>query len=360
MLHAQPIKSSFNDENLAVLAFTENDEVILYFSNDRGETWSNEVIGQNLVTEVDNREGVFPLFTNFAQASYVLDNEGTVHIGMNGYGILVEDDDTSFTYPALYWNSRNREWIAISDPAHEGEQLTELYPGNGIGNAYPTPAITANGNEVSMFYQGPEFDQEELLLYDGDGTTNKYKCYYTDIKFTYSNDGGATFGHPYTIAGKSSEAEIFPCSYDLFSYRGGFGYQYVGWVLMYMMDEIPGSSILDENSASEETYWNFVEFGELTNIGEQENIIKKFNLSQNYPNPFNPATSIEYQVASIEKVSLKVYDILGREIKTLVNEIKSPGTYELTFDASELSSGIYFYRLTSGSFTKTRKMILMK
>ncbi len=91
-----------------------------------------------------------------------------------------------------------------------------------------------------------------------------------------------------------------------------------------------------------------------------EELLNDYSLSQNYPNPFNPSTSIEYQVASIEKVSLKVYDVLGREIKTLVNEIKSPGTYKITFDASELSSGIYFYRLTSGSFTQTRKMILMK
>ena len=91
-----------------------------------------------------------------------------------------------------------------------------------------------------------------------------------------------------------------------------------------------------------------------------EEVINNFSLSQNYPNPFNPTTSIEYQVSSSEKVSLKVYDILGREIKTLVNEVKSPGSYEVTFNASQLASGVYFYRLTAGDFVQTKKMILLR
>ncbi|MDZ7766250.1 MAG: T9SS type A sorting domain-containing protein [Melioribacteraceae bacterium] len=85
-----------------------------------------------------------------------------------------------------------------------------------------------------------------------------------------------------------------------------------------------------------------------------------FHLTQNYPNPFNPTTSIEYQVSSSEKVSLKVYDILGREIKTLVNEVKSPGSYEVQFDAPQLASGVYFYRLTASDFVQTKKMILLR
>ncbi|MDZ7766269.1 MAG: T9SS type A sorting domain-containing protein [Melioribacteraceae bacterium] len=91
-----------------------------------------------------------------------------------------------------------------------------------------------------------------------------------------------------------------------------------------------------------------------------EEVINRFSLSQNYPNPFNPSTRIEYQVSSIEKVSLKVYDILGREIKTFVNEVKSPGSYEVQFNASRLASGVYFYRLTTGDFVQTKKMMVIK
>jgi hypothetical protein len=92
---------------------------------------------------------------------------------------------------------------------------------------------------------------------------------------------------------------------------------------------------------------------------EIENLIS-FSLEQNYPNPFNPSTNIQYTISSNQFVKLKVYDLLGREVATLVNEEKSAGSYKVEFDASHLSSGIYFYKLNSGSFTETKKMILLR
>ncbi len=100
---------------------------------------------------------------------------------------------------------------------------------------------------------------------------------------------------------------------------------------------------------------------EYSKIIEAEiNAIAEFALEQNYPNPFNPSTSIRYQVSGITQVVLKVYDLLGREITTLVNELKPAGFYEVTFDASALSSGIYMYKLQAGSFSQTKKLILMR
>lgn len=86
----------------------------------------------------------------------------------------------------------------------------------------------------------------------------------------------------------------------------------------------------------------------------------KYSLSQNYPNPFNPTTTLNYEVASDGLVQLNVYDALGREAAVLVNEVKSPGRYEVKFDASGLPSGVYFYRLQAGDYSKTMKMILAK
>lgn len=86
----------------------------------------------------------------------------------------------------------------------------------------------------------------------------------------------------------------------------------------------------------------------------------EFNLAQNFPNPFNPITSIQYQVSGISQVSLKVYDLLGREVTTLVNEQKPAGTYEVIFDASGLSSGVYYYKITMGDYTETKKMLLLR
>ena len=89
-------------------------------------------------------------------------------------------------------------------------------------------------------------------------------------------------------------------------------------------------------------------------------MIYNFYLGQNYPNPFNPSTTIRFRIAESGLVSLKVFDILGREVATLVNEVKPAGNYEVEFDGGELASGIYFYRLKAGGFTQTRKAILLK
>jgi len=90
------------------------------------------------------------------------------------------------------------------------------------------------------------------------------------------------------------------------------------------------------------------------------NLPAKFSLYQNYPNPFNPISKIKYQIAKLSFVTLKVYDVLGREVATLVNEKRSPGTYEATFDGSNLATGVYFYKLTAGSFISVKKLVLLK
>ncbi|MEG8946843.1 endo-1,4-beta-xylanase [Rosettibacter firmus] len=93
---------------------------------------------------------------------------------------------------------------------------------------------------------------------------------------------------------------------------------------------------------------------------EIANLPNEFRLEQNYPNPFNPTTKITYVLPSRTTVSLKVYDVLGRHIKTLVDDLQNPGSYTVTFDGSGLSSGVYFYRLEAGGYSKTKQMILMK
>ena len=95
------------------------------------------------------------------------------------------------------------------------------------------------------------------------------------------------------------------------------------------------------------------------------NIPDKFSLYQNYPNPFNPTTKIKFDIPSEgkslkAKVKIVIYDILGKEIQTLVNEKLNPGTYEVTFDGSNFSSGVYFYQLRSGEFIETKKLVLLK
>ncbi len=96
----------------------------------------------------------------------------------------------------------------------------------------------------------------------------------------------------------------------------------------------------------------------IQNISSQ--VPDNFNLSQNYPNPFNPTTNINFTVPKSGFIKMTVYDINGREITTLVNQEMTPGTYKVDFDGRNLSSGIYYYTMTSGDFVETKKMMLVK
>jgi len=93
---------------------------------------------------------------------------------------------------------------------------------------------------------------------------------------------------------------------------------------------------------------------------EEEFNLSSYELTQNYPNPFNPSTQINYNIAEGGLLNLKVYNILGIEVATLVNEYKPAGSYQVSFDGNDLSSGVYIYSLSVNNFTKTRKMILEK
>jgi hypothetical protein len=109
-----------------------------------------------------------------------------------------------------------------------------------------------------------------------------------------------------------------------------------------------------------------IDFNGAVNYSEEVNIEVKavyiYNLNQNYPNPFNPATSIQYAISSGQFVTIKVYDILGNEVETLVNEYKPAGRYnvEFTMNNEQLSSGVYFYQLRAGSYSAIKKMIILK
>ena len=98
----------------------------------------------------------------------------------------------------------------------------------------------------------------------------------------------------------------------------------------------------------------------VTAIGEDYSSVNSYSLSNNYPNPFNPSTKITYTLPERGNVSLKVYDLLGGEVAQLVNGEIEAGSYEIIFNAANLPSGVYFYRLQAGSFVQTKKMIIIR
>jgi hypothetical protein len=158
---------------------------------------------------------------------------------------------------------------------------------------------------------------------------------------------------PSTNQGKSGEA--------------GTGWEIIGYVAGYGTTNKPMSySFVDENvnPGSYQYCLKQIDFnGSFTYSDIIEVVVEaqmKFSLEQNYPNPFNPSTKISYRLPENNFVTLKVYDVLGNEITTLVNEEKSAGNYEVNFNAASLSSGIYSYKLTAGNSSEAKKMILMK
>jgi hypothetical protein len=104
-----------------------------------------------------------------------------------------------------------------------------------------------------------------------------------------------------------------------------------------------------------------IKYGLVTGITPVSgNVPADFSLKQNYPNPFNPTTTIEFDLPKASNVSLKIYNSLGKEVETLLSENMIAGNYKVSFDASKLSSGIYFYTLSTGSFRQTKTMSLVK
>jgi len=106
---------------------------------------------------------------------------------------------------------------------------------------------------------------------------------------------------------------------------------------------------------------NGQEYGTLVTVQQSKpELPRRFSLAQNYPNPFNPTTVVSYQLPVGSNVRLVIFDILGREVATLVNERKAPGSYSVKFDGSHLASGVYFYRIVAGSFAETKRLLLIR
>jgi len=114
------------------------------------------------------------------------------------------------------------------------------------------------------------------------------------------------------------------------------------------------------HNSSLRTTINLTASTEPVSVVEENNQVKDFKVFQNYPNPFNPSTTISFAIPQRSNVNVKVYNITGKEVASLVNEVREPGQYSVNFNAEKLSSGVYFYKITAGKYSSVRKMILIK
>lgn len=358
------------------------DGLYWYGSTDGGATWGGLAAGKGSGTnpeygQVINRNYA-PYFTNFAQLNYNVSNDGVTHIVCNGYGegTLPGTTDTVNTFPIYYWNSSAQDWMALTDPLTEapgdgfgnvvtGGTTTRLYPGNGIGQAYPNVSTSDDGRVVFVAWQGFEYTgaigSSAWNIYPGDGSAETGPIYYTDLYYSVSEDFGATWSAPGILKG---DADVMEC-YPYLARRIAFVGDQATVHYMYQEDAIPGSGIFNgqvagQNLLSDDTRWLYdsMTFTVLSN--DDEIIVNNFSLEQNYPNPFNPSTTINYSLSERSAVSLKIYDVLGNEVSSLVNTTQEAGKYDIQFNASGLSSGLYIYTLNAGNFTSSKKMMLLK
>jgi len=256
----------------------------------------------------------------------------------------------------------------------------------GIG---PGP-IFFNGTNYEMLYNG----------YDGLHFQAGYATSTDGINWNKSDDPILLYGQP----GSWDTPRVQPGSvvfnsntakYYLF-YSGGAQYNWrIGYATSstfsgpwtkatsILMDVTPGSwennfvgfpSVIEDSDSNLYKMWyssqtstgqygiGYATAPVITSVEEErfDEIPTDFTLSQNYPNPFNPSTKIKYSVPQTSKVQIKVFDVLGNEIETLINEEKPVGTYQFTWYAENLPSGVYFYQLKAGEFVQTKKMLLLK
>ncbi|MBM4165947.1 MAG: T9SS type A sorting domain-containing protein [Ignavibacteria bacterium] len=202
--------------------------------------------------------------------------------------------------------------------------------GNGNQNAEPYEGVLVKFDSVTVTSVNPTFaDVTEYEVDDGTGPLLIRR----DGRNTYSNIPGDDTLYGYTVLHVGSKIGTL------------LGLVYFG-NNRYKLAPRTNSDFMN------------VQVGVIERQGE--NIPKEFSLKQNYPNPFNPSTNFEFSLSTSQFVKLKIFDVLGREMATVVNENLNAGTYNVHYDASQLPSGVYFYRLSAGTFSDVKKMIVLK
>lgn len=177
-----------------------------------------------------------------------------------------------------------------------------------------------------------------------------------DVYYQRSIDNGITWGTPIQI---TNTPDVDECYASVSDWNKSSPYDLN---FTYMKDPGVGPTAFGGTAPASRNYQIYRKVSDANVIGISNNNtdLNNFKLNQNYPNPFNPSTTISYNLVKSGFVSMKIYNVLGKEVKTLVNEFQQPGLKEVSFNASGLSSGVYFYRISAGGFTDLKKMMLIK
>jgi serine protease len=325
-------------------------------------------INSNQVSDV-SRKGTAPANasdTDFVPLkSYTINTPGTVSpqdgngkfndngAGTNKIGVEVNADSYAFTgatdsnYILLKYTIKNTNSSALSNlyagifsffspnGNFASDNITRYDSQNKLGYTYNTATPNPYLGVALMTNQSVNFKATSVMdVLNGFTTQEKWLSLSSGI----ANDSLGPDGSGFTIAAGPFN---IPANQTIV----------VGFAI------IKGNDLMDlkNKTAIARAKYNSVGVKQISEL-----LPKKYELMQNYPNPFNPVTKIQFAIPQNDNVNLRVYDVLGREVMTLVNEKLSAGYYEFSFDGSALSSGLYFYRMTTGSYTNIKRMVLVK
>lgn len=328
---------SHNFNKIYSEAFTEQRD--FQVSSASNEAIIDELVNLNdydivfwFVGDESTQENTFTNLEQFKLAQY-LENGGNLFVSGENIG---EDLDTKHIYSEFSDTLFYRHYLKAK-LMHEGNSL--LYE--------------VNGQENTLF-EGLHINFGETYEVDSPDDIEPINGSIPILNYTYERDGSFRKGG--------------------IAYTGTFGESSKIGKLVYI--SFPIETIEDKSNRTELFSAIMEYFGLIQVSVNDDNVLsEKFELIQNYPNPFNPNTIIEYTIPvnmkneklnvasdfSLRKIILKIYDSLGKEVETLVNELQKPGNYKVTFDGSKLSSGVYFYQIRVGNlFMQTKKMLILK
>jgi hypothetical protein len=361
-----------NTDQAVSAAVTSNNDIVITGWCMTGSTTSSEDI---ITIKYDGTTG---------SADWINIYNGPGGGSDKAYAIVVDSFNeiylTGYTESAL----TEKDIVTISYDDNGNEGWVELYDSYGyddLGNA-----IAVSGTDVAVTgltsHGSHEMTQDYITLnystdgrsagwasiYDGPGNNTDYA---TSLAFSPLGDAVYVTGVSQSANNPGSK-DMFTVKYDVLtgtildSARYSTGSNNADYAMDIAVDMlgnvyITGYSlpVLSDNYGGRFITAKYSN-GKLSGNNGFNNTPSSYKLFQNYPNPFNPSTLVKFDILKEGNVALKVYDVTGREVKTLINENMSPGSYSITINLNDYSSGVYFYKLTANSFSDVKKMILMK
>ncbi len=340
-----------DSENLLISTSNSSQGGILLRSADDGETWNKADSGLTLETASPGI-GQHPYFYDFAfDGSKIYAGSGWV------YPTLVSSRVQLMLTNLLAVSDNNGlSWTQLKTPLGPSRPTTEQFydTASVISSIYASGSHLLVGMRAMNFYLPTYSDTVAYgggfyQLTQGDTSWNVAdSAFMGDAVFDFAANGKNIFAA--TDSGVFRTTDYGTTWDDVSS---GMGHLNVSSLI-----------VNDSNLFASTTDGLWVrplsEITAIQDLGSGSVVPNRFTLSQNYPNPFNPTTNIGFRIADVGFVTLKVYDVLGRRVATLVNRVEQPGNYEVQFNGSRLASGVYFYRLIAGTHVITKKMLMLK